>query len=89
MNGSEKVATPAGAFDAISMQVLMRLDDETFWRYATTCNYAVWYAPAVRGVVREERRAQYVEKSGDNAGGAGTIRTQFGVLELISFTPGR
>jgi hypothetical protein len=29
----------------------MRLDDETFWRYATTCNYAVWYAPAVRGVV--------------------------------------
>jgi hypothetical protein len=51
----------------------------------------------LRGVVRagrtrgrrEERRAQYVEKSGDNAGGAGTIRTQFGVLELISFTPGR
>jgi hypothetical protein len=27
-----------GGFDAISMQVVMRLDDETFWRYATTCN---------------------------------------------------
>ncbi len=32
VNGWEKVATPAGVFDAISMQVIMRLDDETFWR---------------------------------------------------------
>jgi hypothetical protein len=87
--GWEKVATPAGSFDAISMQVLIRLDDETFWRYATTCNYAVWYAPAVRGVVREERRAQYVEKGSNDAGGAATIRTQFGTVELVSFTPGR
>jgi len=89
VGGWEKVATPAGTFDAISMQVVMRLDDETFWRYATTCNYVVWYAPAVRGVVREERRAQYVEKSNGTSGGAGTIRTQYGVLELTSFTPGR
>ena len=83
------MATPAGTFDAISMQVVMRLDDETFWRWPTTCNYAVWYAPAAHAVVREERRAQYVEKGGDKASGAGTIRTQYGVLELISFTPGR
>ncbi len=34
-HGWEKVTTPAGTFDAISMQVLMRLDDETFWRFAT------------------------------------------------------
>jgi len=51
-------------------------------------DYTVWYAPAVRGVVREERRAQYVEKGGDNAGGAATIRTQYGTVELVSFTPG-
>jgi hypothetical protein len=89
VGGWEKVATPAGTFDAISMQVVMRLDDETFWRWPTTCNYAVWYAPAAHGVVREMRNAQYVEKGGDSAGGAGTIRTQYGVLELISFTPGR
>jgi hypothetical protein len=87
VGGWEKVATPAGSFDAISMQVLMRLDDETFWRFATTCNYLVWYAPAVRGIVREERRAQYVEKSGEHGGA--TIRSQFGVFELTSFTPGR
>ncbi|HET7095911.1 MAG TPA: hypothetical protein VFJ68_00885 [Casimicrobiaceae bacterium] len=89
VSGWEKVTTPAGTFDAIKMQVIMRLDDETFWRYATTCNYAVWYAPAVKAVVREERAAQYVEKSNDSSGGAGTIRTQFGVVELMSFAPGR
>jgi hypothetical protein len=87
VSGWEKVATPAGTFDALKMQVVMRLDDETFWRFATTCNYAVWYAPAARAVVREERRAQYVEKSGEHGGG--TIRTQYGVLELVSFTPGK
>jgi hypothetical protein len=89
VEGWEKVATPAGSFDAISMQVTMRLDDETFWRFATTCNYLVWYAPVVHGIVREERRAQYVEKSNGASGGAGTIRTQFGVLELKSFLPGK
>jgi len=89
VGGWEKVATPAGTFDAIAMQVVMRLDDEEFWRWPTTCNYAVWYAPAAHAVVREERRAQYVEKGGDARSGGGTIRTQFGVLELVAFTPGR
>ena len=88
VGGWEKVATPAGTFDAISMQVVMRLDDETFWRWPTTCNYAVWYAPAAHGVVREELRAQYAERDGGLDGGA-VVRTQYGVLELISFTPGR
>ena len=89
VSGWEKVATPGGTFDALKMQVVMRLDDETFWRWPTTCNYLLWYAPAAKAVVREERNAQYVEKSTDTSGGAGTIRTQFGVVELMSFTPGR
>jgi len=86
VSGWEKVTTPAGTFDALKMQVVMRLD-ETFWRFATTCNYAVWYAPTAKAVVREERRAQYVEKSGEHGGA--TIRSQYGVIELVSFTPGR
>ena len=88
VGGWEKVATPAGSFDAVKMQVLMRLDDETFWHWPTTCNYAVWYAPAVRGVVRAELDAQYAEKDGGLEGGA-AVRTQHGVLQLVSFTPGR
>ena len=87
VSGWEQVATPAGNFDAIKMQVLMRLDDETFWRWPTTCNYTVWYAPAPRSVVRAELDAQYAEKDGGLEGGA-AVRTQHGVVELVSFTPG-
>ena len=35
VGGWVKVQVPAGEFDAILMRVIMRLDDETFWRYAT------------------------------------------------------
>ena len=87
VRGWEKVTTPAGTFDALAMQVVMHLDDEEFWRNATDCNYTVWYAPAVRGVVREEKRAHYLEKGGDFDAG-GRIPTQNAVVELLSFTPG-
>lgn len=88
VSGWERVSTPAGSFDALKLQVLMRLDDETFWRYATMCNYAAWYAPAARAVVREELDAQYAERDGGLEGGA-SVRTQHGTLQLVSFTPGR
>jgi len=87
VQGWEKVTTPAGTFDSLAMHVVMHLDDEEFWRYATQCNYVVWYAPAVRGVVRAEKRAQYLEKGGDYDSG-GRIPTQNAVVELLSFTPG-
>jgi hypothetical protein len=63
VRGWETVVTPAGTFDAIVMRVVMWLDDGTFWRWPTQCNYTVWYAPAVRGVVREVKRAQYLERA--------------------------
>jgi hypothetical protein len=87
VGGWDKVTTPAGTFDAIQLRVLMQLDDEEFWRYRTQCNYLVWYAPAVRGIVREEKEAQYREK-GDALDGQATIRSQHAVLELVSFRPG-
>ena len=87
VRGWETVTTPAGTFDALAMHVVMWLDDEEFWRFPTECNYTVWYAPAVRGVVREVKRAQYREKGGDFDSGA-QIRTQNAVVELLSFTPG-
>ncbi|MEP7180945.1 MAG: hypothetical protein ABI886_02015 [Betaproteobacteria bacterium] len=88
VGGWDKVTTPAGTFDAISLRVLMRLDDEEFWRWPTTCNYLVWYAPAVRGIVREEKEGQYREK-GDAIDGQSTIRSQHAVVELTGFTPGK
>ncbi len=88
VRGWEKIATPAGTFDAIALRVTARLDDEEFWREATTCNYLIWYAPAVRGVVREEKEAQYREKFGAMDGLA-AIRSQHALIELVAFTPGK
>jgi hypothetical protein len=88
VHGIEQVTTPAGTFDAVRMTVIMRLDDETPFRHATECSYIAWYAPQVRNLVREERRARYLEKgSGHDA--AAWIPTQNEIAVLTSFTPGR
>ena len=84
----DKVSTPAGVFDAIRMRVMMRLDDEEFWRYPTTCNYLIWYAPAVGAPVREEKEAEYYEK-GEEFDGFGAIRAQHTLIELVAYTPGK
>ena len=85
---SERVTTPAGTFDALRMNVIMQLDDEDPFRYATQATHIVWYAPAVRGVVREERRAQYREK-GSGRDAFANLPVQNEIVELVSFTPGR
>ena len=82
----ERVSTPAGTFDAIRMQVTMRLDDEEFWRWPTDCYYTVWYAPDVKATVREMRRADYLEKGGGLS--VGRLPAQNAQFELVSFTPG-
>ncbi len=87
VGGWDKVATPAGTFDAIRVTVLMRLDDEEFWRRATQCAYTIWYAPAVRGIVREVKDAEYLEKGGPMDGMA-AIRSQHATVELVRFVPG-
>jgi hypothetical protein len=87
VDGYERVTTPAGAFDAVRMTVYMTLDDEEFWRWPTRCTYVVWYAPAVKGVVRAIKRADYLEKGGGPDSG-GTLPAQNALVELVSFTPG-
>ncbi len=85
VGGWDRVSTPAGMFDALRMRVFMRLDDEEFWRGPTQCNYLVWYAPAVGASVREEKSAEYWEKS-DRRDGVGAMRAQNTLLQLVSFT---
>ena len=85
VGGWEKVATPAGTFDAIKLRVLMRLDDEEFWRGPTQCNYLIFYAPAIGAMVRAEKNAEYWEKS-DRRDGVGAITAQHAVLELESYS---
>jgi hypothetical protein len=87
VGGWEKVSTPAGTFDAIRLRVLMRLDDEEFWRGPTMCNYLVWYAPAVGAPVREEKEAEYYEK-GDRRDGVSAVRSQHTLIELVAYSRG-
>lgn len=82
-----RVPTPAGTFDALALRVIMRLDDEEFWRGPTMCNYLVYYAPAVGAIVRAEKNAEYWEK-GDRRDGIGAIQSQHATLELMSYTRG-
>lgn len=86
VGGYESVTTAAGTFDAIKIRYLMQLDDETFWRFPTQCNYVVWYAPSVGAPVREQRRSYYLEKSVESAP---QVPGQNAVYELTSFTRGR
>jgi hypothetical protein len=85
VGGWQKVTTPAGVFDAIQLRVVMRLDDGEFWRWPTTCNDRVWYAPEVRAFVRADRDAGYVERGGPDPS---PIWTQHAVFELSSYRPG-
>lgn len=85
VDGWTRVATPAGAHDALKLRVLMRLDDDEFWRGPTECNYVVYYAPAVGAMVRAEKNAQYFEKS-DRRDGIGAIQSQHATVELTSWS---
>lgn len=87
VGGWDRISTPAGTFDAIGLRVLMRLDDDEFWRYPTTCNDLIWYAPAVGAPVREEKDAEYRER-GAGRDGIDVIRVQHALLELESYSPG-
>src|SRR5215831_4405340 len=81
----QRITTRAGTFDAIQLRVLMRLDDDEFWRWPTTCGDRVWYSPAVRGIVSEQRDAGYLERGGPDPS---SVWTQHGTLELVEFASG-
>jgi hypothetical protein len=79
----KSISVPAGTFDAVFVNVLMRMDDEEFWRWPTECNYGIWYAPAVGAMVREDKEAQYYEKGGIDAV---AVRAQHSRIELVSYS---
>ena len=64
--GWERVRTPAGEFDALRISHMMILGDgEGDWP-STTRIETLWYAPAVNGWVRVERRDTQRENKGMN-----------------------
>jgi hypothetical protein len=86
VGGWESIATPAGTFDAIGMREFMQLDLNDPFKYPMQCNYEIWWAPAVGGVVREIKDATYREKG--DMGSAVEFRAQNSVIELVSYRRG-
>jgi len=86
VRGYEQVATPAGTFDAIRLNVIMQMDDEEFWRWPTECNYVIWYAPSVGASVREQKRSGWRDKGGQDA--VAYHPGQNAEIELVSFRRG-
>jgi hypothetical protein len=86
VGGYEHVSTPAGSFNALKLRFFVRLDDETFWRYPTECDYFVWYAPELGVPVKVQKRSSWREK-GRSAVGEGNFG-QRAIYELVSFTRG-
>lgn len=87
VQGSMSVTVPAGTFDTIQVYRILQLDDEEFWRSRTTLRDQVWYSPQVKAAVREVRDGEYREKT--DALDAATVRNEYSIYELTSFTPGR
>jgi hypothetical protein len=85
VEGPDATTVPAGGFDTVYVYRILQLDDAEFWRTRTSLRDAIWYAPEVKGPVREARDAQYTEKDSRDPA---TIRTESITLELESFRPG-
>ena len=81
----EKVSTPAGTFDAIRVQVAVRDDELHAWRLPTTARSVSWYSPDVRGNVREESDAHYIEYGKEGP----KLHAHHLLLELTAFAPGQ
>lgn len=86
VQGRTPVTVPAGRFDAVQIYRVLQLDDAQPWRTRTIRRDQVWYAPEVRGVVREIHDGEYFEH-GDNDPTA--VYTERTVTELVAFRPGR
>ena len=83
VGGWEKVAVPAGTFDAIIVRDFSHLDDETPFRYATALNYQIWWSPAVGASVRETRSQRTGKRTRASLPSSTKARTA--MLELTSY----
>ena len=87
VQGQTLVTVPGGSFDAVYLYRILQLDDEQFWRTRTDRRDSVWFAPQVKGVVRETRDASY-RLLGGGPGVSSVVRTENTTRELLSFRPG-
>ena len=84
VGGYEQVSVPAGTFDALTMRVIMTVDENSPFNFPFQCNYLVWWAEKPGAMVRMIKTATYRERG--SSFDAITIRAQNTTIELASFT---
>jgi hypothetical protein len=60
--GTERVTTPAGAFDTIKVRRRVYAGDWDHWRWETNIEETDWYAPSLGRPVRKERNSGYIDQ---------------------------
>ena len=86
--GSERVTTPAGAFDTIKIKRRVYAGDWEPFTYETNIVETDWYAPALGRSVRSERNSGYIDpqKCAQPAPACTPVRGDWNVLELVSYS---
>jgi hypothetical protein len=81
--GSERISTPAGAFDTIKVRRRVYAGDWDSFRRETNIIETEWYAPALGRAVRSESDSGYLDPSRCGRSACQPIRGDWNVIELV------
>ena len=87
--GSERISTPAGAFDTIKIKRRVYAGDWDGFRRETNITEIDWYAPALGRPVRSESKSGYLDPSRCGRGKCEPIRGDWNVFELTETSAAR
>jgi hypothetical protein len=81
--GTERITTPAGAFDTIKVRRIVYAGDWENFRRETTIVETDWFAPALGRPVRTESNSKYFDLSRCCRGPFDPIRGDWSIFELV------
>ena len=84
--GTERITTPAGAFDAIKVKRRVYAGDWGTFMSETTIVETDWYAPALGRPVRTERNSSYLDpENAAQVPPVTPVRGDWDLFELVSY----
>jgi hypothetical protein len=85
--GTERITTPAGAFDTIKVKRRVYAGDWETFTMETNIVETDWYAPALGRPVRTERNSGYMDpqKCGNPSSACTSVRGDWLVFELLKY----
>ena len=85
--GTERITTPAGAFDTIKVRRRVYAGDWDTFISETSIVETDWYAPALGRPVRTERNSSYLNPQQCGASSSCTpVRGDWNLIELVSYS---